>query len=147
MGARYAAAERDFYAPFMANQPDLLGRYLACYAYKTMFPVGSPIIHRLLAPLGEVNPMAAQFQLMLAHYAVIRAVLIGLAAWHKSAFTTKHAIETIQACARTLEHCMSYPPEAIRILRERGIQELNGALILAAECNAHYKNLRHFEQD
>jgi lysine-N-methylase len=147
MGARYAAAERDYYAPFMANQPDLLGRYLACYAHKTMFPVGSPIIHRLLGPTGAVNPMASQFQLMLAHYAVIRAVLIGLTAWHKSAFSTKLAIEAIQACSRTLEHCMTYPPEVKRILQERRIASLNDALVIAIECNANCKILRHSERE
>ena len=120
MGARYAAAERDYYAPFISTQPDLLGRYLACYAYKTMFPVGSPIIHRLLGPAEAATP-AAQFQLMLAHYAVIRAVLIGLTACHKAAFSTKLAIESIQACSRTLEHCMTYPPEVSRILQGRGL--------------------------
>ncbi len=146
MGARYAAAERDYYTPFMAAQPDLLGRYLACYSYKTMFPVGSPLIHRLLGRAGAVNPLPAQFQLMVAHYAVIRAVLIGLAAWHKSAFSTKLAIETIQACSRTLEHCMTYPQEVIRILQERGMTRPSDALLLAGECNSDYKILRPFER-
>jgi len=112
-----------------------------------VFPVGSPLIHNLLGPLAAVDPIAAQFQLMLAHYAVIRAVLIGLTAWHKSAFSTKLAVEAVQSCSRTLEHCMSYPPEAIRILRERGLAAGNRVLLLAIECNANDEIVRHHHQD
>jgi hypothetical protein len=133
MGARYAAAHRDYYVPFMHRHGQMLERYLAGYAYKHRFPFGLPAINRLLKLDQAANPMSAQYMLMASYYAITKVIMIGLAANYKSAFAVEHVIHVIQSCSRTFEHCTSYPEKVRQILEGRCITNASGMTALTGD--------------
>jgi lysine-N-methylase len=57
--------------------------------------------------------------MMMVHYAITRAMLIGMAGFHKSNFGVDHVIRAIQSCTKTFEHSVTYPGLAIEILASK----------------------------
>ena len=104
--------------------------FLLCLS---LFPIGSPIVKFLLKLDQKANSASAQYLIMASHYAVIKAVLIGVAAHHSSPLTAPQAIRIIQSCARTLEHCMPYPEKLRGLLAARSITDARDAAVLTGE--------------
>lgn len=65
--------------------------------------------------------MAGQYTLMIAHYAITKTLLIGMAGFHKSAFAVDHVIKLIQSCTKTFEHSTTYPGQVIRMLADKSM--------------------------
>ena len=59
--------------------------------------------------------------LMIAHYAITKTLLIGMAGFHKSAFGVDHVIKLIQSCTKTFEHSTTYPGQAIKMLADKAM--------------------------
>ena len=59
---------------------------------------------------------------MMVHYAIIQTLLVGMAAFHKTEFSTAHAILVIQSFTKAFEHSPSFPERALKILKGKGMQ-------------------------
>ena len=59
---------------------------------------------------------------MLAHYAIIQTLLIGMAAFHQAEFSTGHVILVIQSFSKAFEHSPSFPERALKILAGKGLK-------------------------
>jgi len=119
IGSRYAEAHSQYYVPFMGRHEHILEHYLVNYAHRTLFPFGLPESNQRLSDDRVLAPIAAQYMLMIAQYAVTRTLLIGMAAFHKSAFGVDTVIKLLQSCAKTFEHSTTYPGQVIRLLADK----------------------------
>jgi lysine-N-methylase len=122
IGRRYTAAHSQHYAPFESQHSHMLEHYLVSYVHRTLFPLGPQKSSRGLSVHGIANTMSDQCLVMLAHYAIIQTLLIGMAAWHKQEFGSAHAILVIQAFAKAFEHSPSFPERALKILAGKGMK-------------------------
>ncbi len=121
IGSRYAEAYSQFYVPFMNLHEHIIEHYLVNYAHRTLFPFGLPESNLRLADDRIPSPIAGQYMLMIAHYAITRTLLIGMAGFHKSAFGVDHVVKLIQSCAKTFEHSTTYPGQAIKMLADKAM--------------------------
>ena len=121
IGGRYAEAYSQYYVPFMSQHEHILEHYLVNYAHRTLFPFGLPESNQRLANDRVPSPIAAQYMLMTAHYAITKTLLIGMAGFHKSAFGVDHVIKLIQSCAKTFEHSATYPGQVIKMLADKAM--------------------------
>ena len=64
---------------------------------------------------------------MMAYYAIVQTLLIGMAAFHKEHFGTAEAIQVIQSFTKTFEHSPTFPERALKILAEKARDELHHA--------------------
>ncbi|MGD0133576.1 MAG: flagellin lysine-N-methylase [Bryobacteraceae bacterium] len=122
IGRRYASAHAQYYAPFLSQHSHMLEHYLVSYVHRTLFPLGPQKSSRGLSVHGIANTMSDQCLVMLAHYAIIQTLLIGMAAWHKQEFGSAHAILVIQAFTKAFEHSPSFPERALKILADKGMK-------------------------
>ena len=125
-GFRYAQAYKDHYEPFLAAHEHMLEHYLAYYAYKILFPFGSPGLNATLPEEHRRNLFTAHYLLLGSYFAVAQSLMIGLAARYGPNFGPDHVIRCIQSCSRTLEHCTSYPARVFEILAVNGIKNAAG---------------------
>jgi lysine-N-methylase len=130
IGSRYAQAHSQHYVPLMSRHEHMLEHYLVNYAHRTLFPFGLPESNQRLSDERVPSSIAAQYMLMIAHYAVTRTLLIGVAGFHKSAFGVDHVIKLIQSCTKTFEHSTTYPRQAIRMLADKAMTTPTGLCAL-----------------
>jgi lysine-N-methylase len=120
IGERYEEAYSSYYVPFLNGHEHMLEHMLVNYAHRTLFPLGLPESNRRLAQ-ERAPGVTAQYMLMVAQYAIVRTLLIGMAGFHKEALGAAHAIKLIQACAKTFEHSLAFPGLAIAMLADKGM--------------------------
>jgi lysine-N-methylase len=116
IGVRYAEAYSRYYVPFMSRHEHILENYLVNYVHRTLFPLGTPESNQRLRDAGVSSPAAAQYALLVAHFAIVKGLLIGMAAFHQSALDTGHVVKLIQSCSKTFEHSITYPGRVVEIL-------------------------------
>jgi lysine-N-methylase len=121
IGRRYAEAYSQYYVPFMSRHEHIIEHYLVNYAHRTLFPFGLPESNQRLGNDRVPSPIAAQYMLMTAHYAITRTLLIGMAGFHKSAFGVDQVIKLIQSCTKTFEHSTTYPGQVIKMLADKAM--------------------------
>jgi lysine-N-methylase len=130
IGARYAAAYAEQFAPFLGRHQHMLEHYLVNYVHRTLFPLGpqkrsgAPSVHHRAETIRD------QCLLMLTYYGVIQSVLIGMAAFHRTEFAPGHAIRVIQSVTKVFEHNLSFPGNALKILEEKGVRNCVSMAIL-----------------
>lgn len=134
IGDRYAAAYAQDYFPFMGAHEHIIENYLVNYAYRTLLPLGIPESDRRLAAdsVTSCTPscIASQYMLMVAHYAIVQTLLIGMAGFHKSAFGAPHILKLIQSCTKTFEHSTTFPALAIQMLSARAMTKPSNLCVL-----------------
>lgn len=116
LGVRYADAYSKYYVPLMSSREYILENYLVNYVHRTLFPVGLPEGNRRIQNERVSSPAMAQFMLMAAGYGIVRTLLIGLAAFHKTEFSIEHVIKAVQSCSKTFEHSATYPGKVVEML-------------------------------
>ena len=119
LGARYASAYSEYYAPFMRQHEYMLEHYLVNFAHGRLFPFGA---QETTQNLRGPSSIREQYMLMAIYYGIINTVLIGLAALYKSEFNAAHVIKVIQSCAKTFEHSVAFPARAMKIVSNHGMQ-------------------------
>jgi lysine-N-methylase len=124
IGLRYAEAYSRYYAPFLSRHEHILENYLVSYVHRTLFPVGTPESNQRLLDTRVSSPAAAQYMLLVAHFAIVKGLLIGMAAFYQSALDTGHVVKLIQSCAKTFEHSVPYPASALNILTSSSLNTL-----------------------
>ena len=68
--------------------------------------------------------------LLAIHYAAVRMVLIGMAAFHGPAFGTEHVVKLVQSYTKAFLHSTSYPGKALQIISSKGIHLASDAAVL-----------------
>jgi lysine-N-methylase len=131
IGARYQEAYSSYYVPFLSGHEHMLEHMLVNYAHRTLFPLGLRESNRRLAQ-DRVPSITAQYMLMIAQYAIVRTLLIGMAGYHKEALRAAHAIKLIQSCAKTFEHSLAFPGLAIAMLADKGMTTRRSLYALTA---------------
>jgi lysine-N-methylase len=124
VGVRYAEAYSRYYAPFMSRHGHILENFLVSYVHRTLFPLGTPESNERLRNARAPSPVAAQYMLLAAHFAIVKGLLIGMAAFHQSALDTGHVVKLIQSCSKTFEHSVTYPASALDILTSSSLNTL-----------------------
>jgi len=123
VGIRFAEARAQHYAGFMSRHEHIMEHYLVNYAYRTLFPFGLAESNRRFqhgrVPSPAVPQYVAHYMMMVVHYAITRAMLIGMAGCHKSAFGVDHVIRAVQSCTKTFEHSVTFPGLAMEILANK----------------------------
>ena len=122
IGRRYTAAHSQYYAPFMSRHEYMLEHYLVNYAHGKLFPFGPQETSQNLSVEKVINTIGKQYMLMATNYAIIKTVLIGIAGFTKTDFSSAHVIKVVQSCAKTFEHSVAFPARALEILSEHGMQ-------------------------
>ena len=121
IGARYADAYSQHYLRFMSRHEHILEHYLVNYALRTLFPFGLPESNARLRNDRVPSPIAAQYMLLIAYYAITQTLLIGNAGFHKSAFSVDHVVKLMQAGTKTFEHSLTFPGKVIEMLAAKGM--------------------------
>ena len=121
IGGRYAEAYSRYYVPLMSRHEHILEHYLVNYAHRTLFPYGLPESNERLRDARVPSPFAAQYMLLVAYYAITKALLIGMAGFHQSAFGVDHVIKLVQSCTKTFEHSATYPGQVIKMLADKAM--------------------------
>jgi lysine-N-methylase len=119
IGRNYQAAYSRHYVPAMAAREFMLEHYLVMYAYKTMFPLGTPLTNQRASIPSGPSPLLVRYMLLIAYYAITRTMLIGMAGFHKTAFGDNQIVKLVQASTKTFEHSTTFPRTVINNLATR----------------------------
>jgi lysine-N-methylase len=130
IASRYTQAYSQYYAPFMTANEHMLENYVVNYAYKTLFPFGSQAGSQKRSNLAGDQSANVQYALMIANFAIVKAMLIGLAGHYQATFNAEQVVRAVQACAKTFEHSFSYPARVMELLAEKGMDRPAGLAVL-----------------
>jgi lysine-N-methylase len=81
----------------MTTHGHILEHLLVNFVFRGLFPVNT-----------RDSKTFTNFVMLAVYYSLIRTFLIGIAGYHKEAFSTEHVIKLIQSFAKTIEHNTSY---------------------------------------
>jgi lysine-N-methylase len=122
LASRYAEAQRQWYAPFMSQHEFMLDNFLSNYLARKLFPYGQRD--------SMENAVRQEYLLLVTHYATIRTLLVGMAAFHGAGFGAGQVVKLVQAYAKAFLHSTAYPEKALQILAGNGITTAEQALVL-----------------
>jgi lysine-N-methylase len=113
LAARYRQASERYFQPFARRHEHLLENYLVNYVFRTLFPYRRKQPNGTFAIDSGRESMKNAYLLLVSHYAIVRTVLIGMAAFHKDDLGIDHAVKLVQSYSKAFLH--SSPFEAIVI--------------------------------
>jgi lysine-N-methylase len=115
---RYRDAYQHFYAPFMESHEYILENYLVNHVYRFLFPLPR-----------KTPDMYEEYVLLIAHYAMIKMILIGMSAHHQG-LNTDLTVKAIQTFSRVVDHNPDYLTQLLHALRDSGHHTLPFMAIL-----------------
>jgi len=116
--ARYCLSSQSYFLPFLRRHKHLLENYLVNYIFRTVFPYRSRLPDQKFAIDSSRESMRHSFVLLAVHYAIIRTMLIGMAALHKDNLSTQHAVKLVQSYSKAFLHSSSFETAAIEYLEK-----------------------------
>ena len=122
---QYTRAHDFWYEPFFRHYPHILENYLVNTIIRCLFPYG----REGMEP-GSVPQMTREFAKLTAQFALIRGLLIGVAGFHGTAFSTAHVVATVQSAAKHFEHHPEFLKLAYELLLESRMDGARGIAIL-----------------
>ena len=122
---RSAQAYDRYYAPFFDRHPYILENYLVNTILRLRFPFGKED-----AQAGEPFSMARECALLTAQFALLKGFLIGVAGFHREAFSAAHVVHTVQAAGKHFEHHPEFLNLAYELLVESRMDGARGMAIL-----------------
>ena len=116
LASRYQSACQNDFLPFVEEHEHLFENYLVNYVFRTFFPYRCR--KSVQAPAIDSSPEAMRDALLLlaVHYAIVRTVMIGMAALHKDKLSMDHAIKLVQSYAKAFMHSSSFEATALESL-------------------------------
>jgi len=130
LAARYSIASESYFLPFIGSHEHLLENYLVSYIFRTVFPYRSRLPEKQSAIDSSPESMKHALVLLAVHYAIIRTVLIGMAALHKNSLSADHAVKLVQSYSKAFLHSTAFEGAAIQYLEKnagdatRGLAQL-----------------------
>jgi lysine-N-methylase len=125
LAAHYAAAHDRYYEPFMRRSPHIVENYLINTIFRGQFPFG----REGMRPGAEPS-LTREYALLTAQFALMKGLLIGVAGFHREAFSSFHAVHTVQAASKHFEHHPEFLSMAHSLLVESGLDGARGLAIL-----------------
>jgi lysine-N-methylase len=116
--ARYSFASQRFFRPFVRLHEHVLENYLVNYIFRTVFPYRSRLPEQKFAIDSSRKSMRHSLVLLATHYAIIRAMLIGMAGLHRESLSTEHAVKLVQSYSKAFLHSTAFETEAIEYLEK-----------------------------
>lgn len=114
----YISAHEMYYRPFIEKHGYILEHYLVNYVFKTLFP------------LYKTQNVFDNYVLMIAHYSLIKMLLIGLSGYYKENFGPHHAVGMISAVSKNIEHNDTFIKKIVSYLKENGYNTLSHMMLL-----------------
>jgi len=101
----------------------MLENYLVNTILRCRFPFGSEAA-------GAGPRRTQEFATLVAQFALLRGLLIGVAGFHGAAFSTAHVVNTVQSAAKHFEHHPEFLKLAYELLLESRMDGARGMAIL-----------------
>ena len=114
--ARYCFAYQNYFLPFQRRHEHMLENYLANYIFRTIFPYRSRLPDRGFAIDRSSASIRHSFVLLAVHYAIIRTLLIGMAAFYKENLNVDAVVTLVQSYSKAFLHSSSFEAAAIEHL-------------------------------
>jgi lysine-N-methylase len=105
--ARYEAAARGFYEPYMAQRPYIMENLLISCIYASSFPFAAE------------RTILDEYLALLMTYVVTKVHLIGAAAGERN-LSDEIVVEVVHVLQRAIDHNAGYRVHAVEVLKERG---------------------------
>ena len=121
----YTEAEAKYCRPLFENYPFIMENYLLNYVFRTLFPFG-----REASPHFTPQSIFGEYILLVAQYAVINGLLIGMAGYYREAFGTDHVVKLVQSFSKAVEHNPSYLKQMGDFIRSRNLDNSQGLVTL-----------------
>jgi lysine-N-methylase len=130
--SNYSLAYDRFYAPFFDRYPYILENLLINTIFRCQFPFGRQKPREGSVPTAPDPPtsMTREFALLIAQFALVKGLLIGVAGCHREAFSTAHVVHTVQAASKHFEHHPEFLNMAHALLVETRLDGARGLAIL-----------------
>lgn len=127
---RYQHALQSYFLPFVQRHEHLLENYLMNYMFRTLFPYGrkQPDLKFTIDSGGE--SMRSAYLLFAAHYAIIRTMLIGMAALHEHNLSVEHVLKLVQSCTKAFQHGNSYSAVVLEYLAQHAEDPMRDVVVL-----------------
>ena len=122
---QYTVAYDTWFEPFFRQHPYILENYLINTIVRCQFPFGKEGM-----AVGAVPQMAREFAKLTAQFALTRGLLIGVAGFHREAFSSAHIITTVQSAAKHFEHHPEFLKLTHELLMESQMDGARGMAIL-----------------
>ena len=123
--SRYRDAERLYYQPFFDRFPFILENFLMNSILRTLFPFGQS------GGIGfSSRSIFEEYVMLVTHFAWVTGLLVGVAGSYKGAFSKEHVIRAVQSHAREVDHDRGTITRMLEIMREAGLDNLEGAAIM-----------------
>jgi lysine-N-methylase len=116
--ARYSLSFKRYFLPFLRGHEHLFENYLANYIFRTVFPYRSRLPDQKFALDSGTISMRHSFVILAVHYAILRTILIGMAALHKQHLSINHAVKLVQSYSRAFLHDRSFESAAMEYLEK-----------------------------
>lgn len=123
--ACYASAHDRYFAPFFEEHPHILENYLVNTIFRCRFPFGCD-----WAKTGAAPSMARESVLLIAQFALMKGLLIGVAGAHRERFTAGHVVHTMQTASKHFEHHTEFLAKAHTLLVEKRMDGQLGLAVL-----------------
>ncbi|MBU2699203.1 lysine-N-methylase [Sporomusaceae bacterium BoRhaA] len=104
LALRYEKAFTQFYQPFMGQHEYIMENYLVNYVFKELFPVQGQ---------GHIFD---NYVLLVVHFAMMKILLTGMAAFYKEKFSADHVMKAFQSYSKEVEHNKNYLLVVIQFL-------------------------------
>jgi len=122
--AAYVDAATRYYEPFVDANPHIIENYLHNYMFKALFPFGPQ-----KSLYFEQKSVFTEYVLLVVHYAIVRSLLIGSAAYHREAFGEAQVVTVVQSFSKAIEHNLPFLKRILGFLENRN---LNSMVYMAA---------------
>ena len=116
LAARYHLASESYFQRFVSRHEHLLENFLVSYAFRTLFPYGRRQPDQRFAIDSGGESMKRALILLATHFAILRTVMIGMAALHKDDFGIDHAVKLVQSYSKSFLHSSSFEAVAVEFL-------------------------------
>jgi lysine-N-methylase len=121
----YSEAYSSYYEPLQQKHEYMLENFLTNYVFKNLFPFGRPSgLHH------QQKSISTEYFLLLAQYALIKGLSIGIAGLHKDAFGTEQVVKVIQSISKISEHSPAYLQSVLQLVEERNLKSAYGMAVL-----------------
>jgi lysine-N-methylase len=118
LATRYQSACRTYFLPFVQTHQHFFENFVVNYIFRTYFPWR----RRKPGPVPAIDSgraaMTDAFLLLAVHYAIIRAVMIGMAALYKDQLNIDLAVKLVQSYSKAFLHSSSFDDVALEYLRK-----------------------------
>lgn len=133
LAARYHEALESYCLPFIRRHEHLFENYLVNYMFRTLFPYGRKQRDLKVVLDSSGESMRSAYLLLGAHYAIIRAMLIGMAGLHQDNLSMEHVVKLVQSCTKAFQHSNSFSEVVLRCLAKFSDDPARGVAMLVMD--------------